>query len=174
MRRIHNSECLCRFTLDGSIHHLPPHWLPPPERQYGALGSRPPLLPSRHVHGPTEAHPEALWQIAGLLQPPGALLVFFILVLVIHHRFLSLIGVGGPARSRQEGLRSHQCLAGGGVAEVQHGRLHHPDQLYGIPGGPAQRADGQNTALFPVHKAAAGEGPTLKFKGATWKIGPGF
>lgn len=40
-----------------------------PERQRGVLGPGTALLPAGHVHGSTEAHPEALRQTAGLLQP---------------------------------------------------------------------------------------------------------
>ncbi|CAG11488.1 unnamed protein product, partial [Tetraodon nigroviridis] len=47
------------------------------ERQHGVLCPGAAHLPTGHVHGPTEAHPEALRQTAGLLQPPGALFFLF-------------------------------------------------------------------------------------------------
>lgn len=131
----------------------------PPERQHGVFGPGAAHLSAGHVHGPTEAHPEALRQTAGLLQPSGALL-FLLLLLLVHHRRFSFAGFRRHFRTCQEGLRGSQRHASGGVAEVQRGGLYDPDQLRGEYRDPAAQTDGHNPHRLAVHSSVAGEQPT--------------
>lgn len=134
-----------------------------PERQHGVLGPGTALLPAGHVHRPAEAHPEALRQTAGLLQPSWALLfqpswalLFLLLLLLLvfhHHRF----SFWRHVRTCQEGLRSSQRHACGGVAAVQRGGLYDPDQLRGKYRDSAAQTDGTNPRQLAVHSSAAGE-----------------